>query len=124
LNRLALWHLDRSAELPPAAGGGELFCGPLRLRLWDDAKGFGTGGGPITLSVYELFEDDYRRIPVVREAIWNRRADLRLAYEEVPRTEQKVEFEPTITVRDEAVPAEAFEALLAEATAFRVPVVW
>jgi hypothetical protein len=86
--------------------------------------GFGCGTDPTTLTVYEFFTDDDRREPVVREAVWQRSADLRRAHEEAKQSGRPAAFRPTIQVRDAVVPAEQLTALLTEAAAFRVPVAW
>ena len=120
----AWWCLNHSADLQPSVSHGRPFHGLPRLRLWDDAKGFGCEVEPTTLTVYELFADHDRREPVVREAVWQRSADLSRVHHEVKRSSKPATFRPTIGVRDAAVPAEQFAALLAEAAGFQVPVAW
>lgn len=124
ITALAWWHLDHSADLSPSVSRGKPFHGLPRLRLWDDAKAFGCETEPTTLTVYEPFTDDYRRKPVVREAVWRRSSDLSRVHQEVKRTNGPVAFPPTIGVRDAAVPADRLAALLAEAARLRVPVTW
>jgi hypothetical protein len=120
----AWWYLNHSSDLPPSFSRGKPFHGLPRLRLWDDALGFGCATEPTTLTVFELFTDDYGRVPVVREAVWQRTADLGRAHEEATQSGRVATFRPTIRVRDAAVEAETLAALLAEAAAFRVPVAW
>jgi hypothetical protein len=86
--------------------------------------GFGCEAEPTTLTVYELFADGDRREPVVREAVWQRSADLGRAHHSVKETGRPVAFKPTIVVRDAAVPEGQLAALVAEAAGFRVPVTW
>jgi hypothetical protein len=120
----AWWYLNHSAKLPPSVSRGQSFHGLPRLRLWDDAMGFGPETEPTTLTVYELFTDDDRREPVVREAVWQRTADLKRAHQEAKQSGQPAVFEPTIGVRDAVVPADQLGALLAEALGFRVSIAW
>ena len=124
INARAWWYLDHCSGLPPSVSHGKPFHGLPRLRLWDDAMGFCCETEPTTLTVYELFADDYRREPVVREAIWQRSGDLDRVREEVGRSGRLVVCKPTILVRDAAVPADHLAALLAEAAVFRVPLTW
>jgi hypothetical protein len=120
----AWWSLNHSARLPPSVSRGKSFHGLPRLRLWDDALDFGRTAEPNTLTVFELFADGDGRVPVVREAVWNRSADLTRTHQAVRQSDSPVVFKPTISVRDAVVPAERLAALLQEASAFRVPVVW
>jgi hypothetical protein len=101
----AWWLLNHSADLPPSVSHGRPFHGLPRLRLWNDAMGFGCDAEPTTLSVYELFGDGDRREPVVREAVWRRSADLHRAQEESKRSVRPALFKPTLGVRDAALPA-------------------
>ena len=124
INARAWWYLDHSADLQPSVSRGKAFHGLPRLRLWDDAMGFGCGTEPTTLTVYELFTDDYQRKPVVREAVWRRSSDLSRVLEEVKRSNSPVTFRPTVELRDAAVRPDRLTALLVEAALFRVPLTW
>ncbi len=124
MHACAWWKLNNSADLPPSVSNGRPFHGLPRLRLWDDAKGFGCESEPTTLTVYELFTDDDRREPVVREAVWQRSADLSRVHQEMKRSSQSVTFRPTVRVRDAEVPAEQLATILSEAGGFRLPVAW
>ena len=124
MNARAWWYLDHSADLPPSVSRGKPFHGLPRLRLWDDAMGFGCEMEPSTLTVYELFAEDYHREPVVREAVWRRSGDLSRVHREVERSGRPVTFKPTVSVRDAAVPPDRLAGLLGEAAALRVPVTW
>jgi hypothetical protein len=86
--------------------------------------GFGCGTEPTTLTVFELFTHEDKRVPVVREAVWQCSADLDRVHEAVEQFKKAVAFKPTVRVRDACVPAERLEAFLREASVFRVPVVW
>jgi len=120
------WHtLKHSFDLPPSASGGRPFHGIPRLCLWDDATGFRSDNPqPFTLSVFEIFGDNLSRHSVVREAVWQRHDDLEKLHRKVERKRKVIFWEPTFVIRDGPVPAAEFRALLKEATAFRVPVVW
>jgi hypothetical protein len=120
----AWWYLNHAADLPPSVSRGAPFHGLPRVRLWEDARGFGCEIEPTTLTVYELFTDDDRREPVVREAVWQRSADLSRVHQEVGRSKTPVTFRPTVTVRDAALPPDPLAAYLAEASEFRVPITW
>lgn len=124
LQARAWWYLNHSADLPPSVSFDGPFHGLPRLRLWDDAMSFGCEAEPTTLTVYELFTNDDRREPVVREAVWLRMADLNRAHDEAKRTGRPAAFRPTVRVQDAPVPAERWAAFLAEAGGFRVPLAW
>ena len=123
INARAWWYLNHSGALPPSVSRGP-FHGMPRLRLWDDAGGFGCEREPTTLTVFELLTDGDEREPVVREAVWQRSADLRRVHAAVGRFQKTITFRPTIVVRDGVVPAEPLAGLLREASAYQVPVVW
>lgn len=120
------WHtLKHSFDLPPSASGGRPFHGIPRLCLWDDATGFRCDDmQPFTLTVFEIYGDNLSRHPVVRETVWRRDDDLRTVQRKVERSRKVAIIDPTIDVRDGPVPPAELAALLKEATAFRVPVVW
>jgi hypothetical protein len=123
MNALAWWHLNRSGELPSTAGAIPACPGIQRLRIWDDAMSFGDPAEPMTLTVFEPFvsgESD----PLVRRAIWTRHHDLRVLSKAVKETRQVVPSRPTIVVQDASLPVDLWKALLDEASAFQVPVVW
>src|SRR3954451_8384106 len=96
LQARAWWYLDHSADLPPSVSRDQPFHGLPRLRLWDDAMGFGSEAEPTTLTVYELFAAGGRREPVVREAVWRRSADLGRARRAAEETGRPVAFRPAI----------------------------
>lgn len=123
INFRAWANLNHSAQLRPSVSGGRLFNGLPRLRLWDEAAGL-CAHQPCTLTVYEPHNDNFQREPIVREAVWQRSADMERVEEEVKRVGQAVNLTPTIRIRDVVLPAEAFNNLLAEAVQFRLPVVW
>jgi hypothetical protein len=120
----AWWSLTHSAALPPSVSQGRAFPGIPRLRLWDDAMGFGCETEPTTWTIFELFKQDDEREPVVREAVWQRTDDLRRLDAAVDRSRKVVSFKPTVVVRDAPVPASELAALLSEAMSFRLPVIW
>src|ERR1043166_8970061 len=96
MNALAWFRLNRSGELDPIVGRDRGFHGIQRLRLWDDAMGFGCESQPVTLTVFTpVFSED--REPVVREAIWQRRMDLDRLFKESQDAKDVVAFKPTIT---------------------------
>src|SRR5262245_4685526 len=106
LDALAWAHLKRHGQLPPAVLRGRPFHGYPRLRFWDDAEGFGCEYEPTTLTVFELFTATYEREPVVREAVWQRTADLDRAREAISRTGAAVMLKPTVGERYAPVPRE------------------
>jgi hypothetical protein len=124
LHARAWWCLNHSGNLAPNVNQGRSFHGIPRLRLWDDARGFGNEGEPMTLTVFELFGEGGALEPVVREAIWQRRSDLYKLQENVQAFGKITSLTPTISLRDAPVPADRFLELLREATAFHIPVVW
>jgi hypothetical protein len=120
------WHaLKLSACLPPSLSDERPFHGIPRLCLWEDKSGwYVEGARPYTLTVFELFAEDYSRYPVVREAAWRRDDDMAALQAEVERSEKAAVIDPTFAVRDGDVPSAEFAASLREATSFRVPLVW
>jgi hypothetical protein len=120
---LAWWHLNRSLELCPLEVEGRPFHCDQRLRLWDDARGFGCGSEPMTLTVFEPAASAGKN-PVVRKASWNRSPDLDRLHKSVRLANQVVASKPTFLVQDALVPPDPWAALLDEAAGFRVPVVW
>jgi hypothetical protein len=84
---------------------------------------FGTDAEPTTWMVFVPCQPGERE-PVVREATWRRTPDLERLYDLVRQRGRVVTFEPTIRVRDAAVPAGDLDALLREAASFQVPLVW
>ena len=126
INARAWWRLNRSSELPPSVSGGAPFHGLPRLRLWNNATGFGCDTEPTTLTVYEVFPDvaTLQREPVVREAVWRRGDDLDQLSREMRHRSEPLFPRPTVVVRDAPVPAERLDELLAEATVIRMPAAW
>jgi len=117
--------LNSSGKIPPDVSRGRLFHGLPRLRLWDDPGGGpGCEAEPMTLTVYELFTAKFEREPVVRQAVWQRWADMERVREAIGQDREPVFLKPTIGVRDGAVSRERLASFLREACAFRVPAVW
>ena len=123
MNALAWFRLNRSGELNPIVGRDRDFHGIQRLRLWDDAMGFGSELQPMTLTVFTPVSSK-DRAPIVREAIWQRSMDLDRLFKEAQDAKDVVAFKPTITVRDAPVPLMRFSALIEEASKFELPVAW
>jgi hypothetical protein len=124
LNAHAWWRLNHSGQLAPCVGQSKSFRESPRLRIWDDAMGFGCDREPMTLVVFETFAEAGETDAIVREAVWERTADLRCLCEGMEMSGGPVLFEPTVKVRDGDVPIAPFLGLLKEATSFRVPTVW
>jgi hypothetical protein len=124
LDARALWALDFGSRLEPSVSRGGLFHGLPRLRLWDDAQGFGCETDPTTLTVYELFTETWERKPVIREVVWRQWVDYERVQTALKQTKEPVFLAPTIVVRDGDVPAAQFQSFLKEASAFRVPITW
>ncbi len=116
--------LNHSAVLAPAVNGDRPFHGLPRLRTWMDPAGVGVQSEPTTWTVYELFADDWSRVPVVREAVWRSRPDIDELFRAVQASRQVVTPAPTIRLRDAPLDAARLDDLLSRAAAFRVPVVW
>jgi hypothetical protein len=85
--------------------------------------GFGCVTEPATLTVFKPILDETSD-PIVREAIWQRRADLDRLHREVRDTKSVVTFVPTIAVRDAPVSNERFSLLLEAGSSLNLPVVW
>jgi hypothetical protein len=116
MNARAWWLLERCADLKPRYGHP-------RLRLWDDAGGFGCNSEPTSLTVVDPFHDASSK-PIVREAVWQRTNDLRRLHAMVEVNKQVVAFEPTIVVRDANIPADQLKEVLLSGTELFVPLIW
>jgi hypothetical protein len=123
MNALAWRYLNSSVHLdPPLFGLASPLIRDHRLRLWDDAKGFGSHLEPLTLTVLVPLRPEEGE-PVVRRATWRRRLDLGLLHKLVQRTRKVEIYRPTIDVHDASVPSARLEELLDEGTRLRLPVV-
>lgn len=124
INARAWWLLEHTSNLKPSREvDGLMTYGHPRLRLWDDAGGFGSESEPMSLTVFDPFHDTSRR-PIVREAVWNRTSDLRRLHAMVEDIKREVAVEPTIAVRDAEVPADQLTAILLAGKDLFIPVVW
>ena len=125
LEARARTRLDGTGQVPPAVRQGRPFHGLPRLRLWSDSGVFGCDAEPIALTVFELFTDrGMERAPVVREAIWNRTADIDRMRGGVGRARIVTFLEPTMAVKFGRVLVEELARLVQSASGFRVPVTW
>jgi hypothetical protein len=124
LDMCAWWLLEHSENLNPRLISDEgLRFGLQRLRLWDDAMGFGCEHQPFTLTVFHPFHPE--ATPIVRKAVWQRTPDLRhLSTSLGEDYGRAVPFEPTITVQDAPLPAGDLERVLEKAMSLRLPLVW
>jgi hypothetical protein len=121
----ARFYLEHSAQLPPSVSRGQLFHGIPRLRLWCEPGGLIENHDVTSLTVFELFTDDWtQREPVVREVIWHTTIDLEKVRKALAQAGKLVTLPPSLSVRDAAIPAPQFHALLAEASQMRVPITW
>jgi hypothetical protein len=117
-------YLNRNGQIPESVRKGLPFHGYPRLRLWSDPGGVGCEVEPTTLSVFELFTQTNERAPVVREAVWQRTADLHRVQAAIEESMTAVMLAPTVGERYAAVPRQQLSSLLREACAFHVPVAW
>jgi hypothetical protein len=117
-------YLNRNGQLPESVRKGLPFHGCPRLRLWSDPGGVGCEVEPTTLTVFELFTQTDERAPVVREAVWQRTADLNRVQAAIEESMAIVMLPPTVGERYAPVPRERLSSFLREACAFRVPVAW
>jgi hypothetical protein len=123
MNARAWGLLKNSAELRPSlVVNGSLSYGHPRLRIWDDAMGFGCDYEPTSFTVFD--PQDEAKQPLVRQAVWQRTRDLQRLYDLVEEKKKPVTFHPTFTVKDAEVPAGKFNEFLNSGARFRVPVVW
>jgi hypothetical protein len=124
MNARAWRLLENSAELHPSlVVNGSMTYGHPRLRLWDDAMGFGCESEPISFTVFDPSNGE-EKTPLVRQAIWHRNDDLRRLHVLVEQTNKEASFQPTITVQDAEVPVDQFKSLLASGAKLRVPIAW
>lgn len=115
VHTLAWALLEHSYRIEPQLPAGLRWRSNPRIRLWDDAMGWGGGDyQPTTLTVYELWtpETGYRRL--VRKAVWDREADLR-----GPLQSQR-HVQPVVKVRDADVPDKPFREVLAELSGHQI----
>jgi hypothetical protein len=124
LHAHAWWRLNHSGQLSPCLDQRGSFREYPRLRIWGDAIGFACGREPKTLTVFESFAETGNGEAFIREAVWERSADLRRLHDKVEVSGQLVAFEPTVKVRDGDVPTGPFWELLKEASSIRIPVIW
>ena len=115
LTARAWYDLLHAGELPPQG----LRLNWPRLRLWEAWEPSLGVSDFRTLTVY----DSHTGAPV-REAVWRRLDDLTQLRVEVDYSRLTALIDPTIGVRDGAVPAGALDALIAEAGALTVPLTW
>jgi hypothetical protein len=124
LDARAWAYLNRNGQIPESIRMGLPFHGCPRLRLWSDPGGVGCEVEPTTLTVFELFTQTDKRAPVVRQAVWQRTADLNRVREAIEQSMAAVMLLPTVGERYASVPREQLSSFLREACAFRVPVAW
>jgi hypothetical protein len=123
MNARAWGLLKNSAEIQPTlVVNGLLSYGHPRLRLWDDAMGFGCNYEPTSFTVFDP-QGEAKQL-LVRQAVWQRRGDLQRLHDLVEEKKNPVIFHPTFTVKDAEVPVSKFNELLNSGARFRVPVVW
>jgi hypothetical protein len=119
----AWWLLKHSETLdPPLVGEDGLGFGIPRLRIWDDAMGFGAESEPFSMTVFHPFDNQV--IPLVRRAVWQRKPDLDHLHELVKAAGGVVSSNPTITVQDASVPAAELERRLHAGKELYIPLVW
>jgi hypothetical protein len=117
-------YLNRNGQIPESVRKGLPFHGCPRLRLWSDPGGVGCEVEPTTLTVFELFTEIHERSPVVREAVWQRTADLNRVRGAIEQSMAAVMLLPTVGERYAPVPREQLSRFLREACPFQVPVTW
>ncbi|HYV39292.1 MAG TPA: hypothetical protein VE988_26625 [Gemmataceae bacterium] len=116
--------LENSADIQPSlvVDGFMTYRHP-RLRLWDDAMGFGCESEPTSFTVFNPLHDAKKR-PLVRQAVWHRTEDLRRLHALVEKSNKQASFQPAITVRDAEISAGQFDALLNAGAKLRVSIAW
>ena len=123
INARAWRFLENSTELQPSlVVNGLLTYGHPRLRLWDDAMGFGCNCEPTSFTVFD--PQDQAKQMLLRQAVWQRTDDLQRLLDLVEEHRKVVTFRPTITVQDAVVPVGRFKELLCCGSRLQVPVVW
>lgn len=109
-------HLD-----PPLQDKQGLRHGRPQLLLWRDAEGF-HDYEPHSLTVFQPFE---KTPPMVREATWQRSADMDSVADRQKRSARELRpLTPTWTVRDAVIDRTAYEAILQPAFSLSVPIAW